>query len=104
MVFVSLYFIRLSAAVCEFLRVLWFSRFRPEVVSGTRGRGEPEVTSPFDYSTPLLYEWSVDIFCLFSFRSYSTFSFRLQIPIGAENLGVWGILDSLVHAYVNETP
>jgi hypothetical protein len=38
----------LSAAGSEFLRVLWFSRFRPEVVSGTRWRGKPEGTSPFD--------------------------------------------------------
>jgi hypothetical protein len=53
--FVSSCFTRLSAAVFEFLRVLWFSRFRPEVVSGARGRGKPEVTSPFDSSTPLLY-------------------------------------------------
>jgi hypothetical protein len=51
---VSLRFTRLSSAVREFLRVLWFSRFRPEVVSGTRGRGKPEVTSPFDFSTPFL--------------------------------------------------
>jgi hypothetical protein len=35
--FVSLCFTRLSAAVFEFLRVLWFSRFRPQVVSGARG-------------------------------------------------------------------
>jgi hypothetical protein len=35
--FVSLCFTRLSDAVSEFLRVLWFSRFRPEVVSGARG-------------------------------------------------------------------
>jgi hypothetical protein len=35
-------------------------RFRPEVVSRTRGRGKPEVTSPFDSSTSLLYKWSVD--------------------------------------------
>jgi hypothetical protein len=53
--FESLCFTRLSAAVFEFLRVLWFSRFRPEVVSGVRGRGKPEVTSPFDFSTSLLY-------------------------------------------------
>jgi hypothetical protein len=53
--FVSLCFTRLFAAVFEFFRVLWFSRFRPEVVSGTRGRGKPKVTSPFDSSTPLLY-------------------------------------------------
>jgi hypothetical protein len=53
--FVSLCFTRLYAAVFEFLRVLWLSRFRPEVVLGTRGRGKPEVTSPFDSSTPLLY-------------------------------------------------
>jgi hypothetical protein len=37
-------------------------------------------------------------------KSYSTFSFRLEIPIGAEILGVLGILDLLVHAYINETP
>ena len=53
--FVSLCFTRLSAAIFEFLRVLWFSRFRPEVVSGARGRGKPEMTSPFDSPTPLLY-------------------------------------------------
>jgi hypothetical protein len=42
---------------------------------------------------------------LFPFKSYSTFSFRLEIPIGAEILGAfWGILDPLVHAYINETP
>jgi hypothetical protein len=29
-----------------------------------RGRGKPEVTSPIDSSTPLLYQWSVDILCL----------------------------------------
>jgi hypothetical protein len=46
---------RLSAAVSEFLRVLWFSRFRTEVVLGARGRGTPEVTSPFDSSTALLF-------------------------------------------------
>jgi hypothetical protein len=38
-----------------------FSIFRPEVVSATRGRSRPEVTLPFDSSTPLLYIWSVDI-------------------------------------------
>jgi hypothetical protein len=57
-------FTRLSAAVSEFLRLLLFSRFRPEVVSGARGRGKMEVTSQFDSSTPFLYQWSVDIFCL----------------------------------------
>jgi hypothetical protein len=41
------------------------SRFRPEVVSGTSWRGKPEVTSPFDLSTPLLYQLSVDILCLY---------------------------------------
>jgi hypothetical protein len=62
------------------------------VVSVTRGgRGRPEVTSPFDFSTPLLYKWSVDIFChLFPFKSYSTFSFWLEIAIGAEILGFLG--------------
>jgi hypothetical protein len=53
--FVSLCFTRLSAAIFEFLKVLLFSIFRPEVVSGTRGRDKPEVTSPFDSSTPLSY-------------------------------------------------
>jgi hypothetical protein len=53
--FVYICFTRLSAAVFVFLSVLWFSRFRPEVVSGVRGRGNPEVTSPFDSSTPFLY-------------------------------------------------
>jgi hypothetical protein len=32
----------------SFLKVLWFWRFRPAVVSDARGRGKPEVTSPFD--------------------------------------------------------
>jgi hypothetical protein len=53
--FVSLCFTRLSAAVFEFLRVLWFPRFRRGVVSGARGLGKPEVTSPFDSFTPLLF-------------------------------------------------
>jgi hypothetical protein len=35
---------------------------------------------------------------LFPFKSYSTFSFWLEIPIGAEILGVLGFLDPLVHA------
>jgi hypothetical protein len=64
MAFMSQGFTRLSGAVCEFLRVSWFSRFRPKVVSSIRGRGKPEVTSPFDSETPLLHWWSVDIFCL----------------------------------------
>jgi hypothetical protein len=56
MVFLCPYVLtRLSAAVFEFLRVLLFARFRPEVVSGASGRGKPEVTSPVDSSTPLLY-------------------------------------------------
>jgi hypothetical protein len=63
------------------------------------------VTSPFDSSTPLLYKWSVDIFVyLFPFKSYSRFSFWLEIAIGAEILGVLGILDPLMHAHINETP
>jgi hypothetical protein len=101
----SLCFTRLSATVCEFLSVLWFSRFRPEVVSGTRGRGKPEVTSPFDSSTHFCISGLLTFFVyLFPFKSYSTFSFRLEIPIGAEILGVLGILDPLVHAHINETP
>jgi hypothetical protein len=88
---VSLCFTRLSAAVFELLRVLWFSRFRPEVVSGTRGRGKPEVTSPFDSSTPLCISGLLTSFVyLFPFKSYSTFSFRLEIPRGAEISGVFG--------------
>jgi hypothetical protein len=53
---------RLSATVRNFLRVLWLSSFRSEVVSLLRGRGRPEMTSPFDSSTPILYEWPVDTF------------------------------------------
>jgi hypothetical protein len=89
--FVSLCFTRLSAAVFEFLRILWFSRFRPEVVSGARERGKPEVTSPFDFSTPLCTSDLLTSFVYhFSFKSYSTFSFRLEVPIGAEIFGVLG--------------
>jgi hypothetical protein len=54
-IFLYLCFTRLSAAVCDFLRVLWISKFRPQVVSGAMGRGKPEVTSPFDSTTPLLH-------------------------------------------------
>jgi hypothetical protein len=42
--FVSLCFTRLSATVCEFFSVLWFSRFRP-VVSGVHQR-DPEKARP----------------------------------------------------------
>jgi hypothetical protein len=55
MLFLSPCFASLTATVCEFLSVLWFSRFQPEVVSGIRGYGKPEVASTFDFSTPLLY-------------------------------------------------
>jgi hypothetical protein len=48
MVFCVVMFYRPTATVCEFLSILWFSTFRPAVVLGTRGRGKPEVTSPFD--------------------------------------------------------
>jgi hypothetical protein len=54
----------LSATVCEVFRVLWFSHFRPEVVSVTRGRGRPKATLPFDSSIPLLFKLSVDTICL----------------------------------------
>jgi hypothetical protein len=44
--------------------------------------------SPFDSSTTLLYKWSVDFFVyLFPFKSYSTFSFWLEIAVRAEILG-----------------
>jgi hypothetical protein len=86
--FVSSCFTHLSAAVSEFLRVLWFSRFRPEVVSGTRGRGKPEVTSPLDSSTSLCISGLLTSgVYLFLFKSYSTFSFRLDITIAVEILG-----------------
>jgi hypothetical protein len=88
---VSLCFTRLSAAVCEFLRVLWFSRFRPEVVSGNRGRGKPEV-SHHSISRPhfCINGLLTSFVYLFPFKSYSTFSFRLEIPIGAEILVFFG--------------
>jgi hypothetical protein len=89
--FVSLCFTRLSDAVSEFLRVLSFLRFRPAVVSGDSGRGKPKVTSPFDSLSPLFISCLLTSFvCRFPFKSYSTFSFRLEIPIGAEILaGFW---------------
>jgi hypothetical protein len=59
------------------------------------------VTSPFDSSTPLLFQWSVDIFVyLFPFKSYSTISLRLEIPIKAEISGGCGIsrpINACVH-------
>jgi hypothetical protein len=51
------------------------------------------VTSQFDSSTPLLYQWSVDILCLsISFRSKVIQHFRLglNIPYGNEILRVLG--------------
>jgi Ni,Fe-hydrogenase III large subunit len=41
---------------------------------GCQRRERPEVTSPFDSVTPLLYKWSVDI-------SYAIFSSRLKISL-----------------------
>jgi hypothetical protein len=58
---------------------------------GHQGRGKPEVTSPFDSSTPLSYSGLLTSFAyLFPFKSYSTFSLRLEIPIG---LKFWGFGD-----------
>jgi hypothetical protein len=56
-----------SAAVCEFLSVLYMVfRISTGSVLSTRGRGKPGVTSQFDSSTSLTFciSWSVDIFCL----------------------------------------
>jgi hypothetical protein len=85
---VSVCFTRLPASVREFLRVLWFSRFRPEVVSGARGRGKPKwrhrsIPRPHFCITGLL----TSRVYLFPFKSFSTFSFWLEISIGAEILG-----------------
>jgi hypothetical protein len=59
---------------------------------GHKGRGKSAVTSPFNSSTPLLYSSGLltSFVYLFPFRSYSTFSFRLEIPIGAEILEGFG--------------
>jgi hypothetical protein len=104
--FVSLCFTRLSAAVCEFLRVLWFSRFLPEVVSGTGGVASRKwrhhsISRPHFCISGLLTSFVY----LFPFKSYSTFSFRLEISIRRRNFGrVLGFLDPLMHAYINEIP
>jgi hypothetical protein len=71
--------------------VLWFSRFRLQVVSGTRSVASRKwrhhsISRPHFCISGLL----TSCVYLFPFKSYSTFSFRLEIPIGAEILGVFG--------------
>jgi hypothetical protein len=64
------------------------SKVRPEFVSVTRGRDRPEVTSTFDFSIHFLFKWSVNIFVyVYPFKTCSTFSFWLEIVLGAEILG-----------------
>jgi hypothetical protein len=45
-------------------------------------------------------------FCVFlySFHSYSTFLFWLEVALGAEDFGILGILNPLKHAKIKETP
>ena len=59
-----------------------------------RGRGTPEMTSPFDLSWSLLYRWSVDIFCLsLSFEKlFNDFHLAGKCPLEAK---FWGFLGSL---------
>jgi hypothetical protein len=78
------------------------------VVSVTRGHGKTGSDVTIRFLDPT-FIWVVCLHlfftCVFSFKSYSTFSFRLEIAIGSENSGgFWGILDPLVHAHINETP
>jgi hypothetical protein len=104
---VSSCFTRLSAAVSEFLRVLWFSRFQPEVVSGTKGHDKLEVMSSFDSSTPLLLfcvSGLLTSFVFFRSKVIQRFRLDLKFPLGLKFWGFWGILDPLAHACINETP
>jgi hypothetical protein len=85
----------------RFFEGLWFCRFRPEVVSSAWGCGKPELTSPFDLSTQFCISGLLTcLVYLFPFKGYSTFLFWLEIPIGAEILGVLGncrLLSACVH-------
>jgi hypothetical protein len=55
---------------------------------GHKGRGKPEVTSPFDPRPHFCISSLLTSFVyLFPFKGYSTFSFRLEIPIGVKFLG-----------------
>jgi hypothetical protein len=84
-----------------------FPSFRLEVVSVTRGRRRPEMTSPFNSSSHFCVSGQLTFFVhVFPFKSYSTFSFYLKIAVGAEILrGFWSweILDPLIHAHINKT-
>ena len=57
-----------------------------------RGRGTPEMTSPFDLSKSLLYRWSVDIFCLCLSveKLFNIFHLAGKSPLGAKFWGVFG--------------
>lgn len=62
-----------------------------------RGRGTPEMTSPFDLSWSLLYRWSVDIFCLSLSveKLFNIFHLAGKSPLGAKFWGFLGILNPL---------
>jgi hypothetical protein len=101
---VLLCFTRLLAAVCEFLRV--FVVF--EISTGScfghyqAWKTGSDVTIRFLDLT--LYKWPVDIYCLFPLKSYSTVLFWIEIAVVTDILRVLGILDPLMHVYINETP
>jgi hypothetical protein len=61
-----------------------------EKVSVARRRGRPEVTSLLDSSSLLCINGLLTVFVyLFPFKSYSNYSFWLEIATGAEILGFW---------------
>jgi hypothetical protein len=103
----------LYSSICYRLRVfLGFcicsvrSRFRPEVISVTRRRGGPEVTSP---SVPRLYFCICSLLTFFGlylypFKSYSIFSLWFEIAMELKFWGFMGILDPLMHAHIDKTP
>ncbi len=66
--------------ICDGFRV-----FCENVNSAARWRPRPEVTSPFDFPTPISYKWSVDNFRLPSSiqKLLTHFDFSSEIPFGA---------------------
>jgi hypothetical protein len=71
----------------QFLRVLWFSIFRPEVISST---GKPEVTSPFDSSTHVYLSGLLTSF-VYPFRSKVIQHYRLgfKFPLAVKFSAFW---------------